>query len=556
MLRGLRVVGTATPAALVTQAVIKRAFAQADAGIHFVDVNYLALMTAGGIPRWHFDQFLKIRDSETMTGNPMIVTRFTGSGGTEYATTNHQGVLAPYLWGTSVFNGAGAKRPLTDVLQHMIAFRGYGTGVDGHSSNCARQLAPIPGAGSLTGTFADVSAKTFKALQLPAGQSSLTGYRSSRGTGLTTVTGYGATDSFQDLLRPFDKRDDTKNLVLTRAKYKQYTSEAARIMKAGSYGTISGTDPLRVDHESALKLLDAGLESLGANWTEIFNRYVKLISDTMKDRTVPGISDAAVVTQDNGTSLETDFSLQFPDLNTFPTPGLDLRDVFNAVNVDNLARVFAISEFLFTNGLGGSIEATQLAPENLQLSISRAIIGGVNTPNAPTLKTSSFAFDQHSVGAKSGLYMNTCYFRGLAAGIGELVDKLKAKNVFGNTVIHCTGEFSRTPRESGGGSDHGFDAMSASVFTGRHTGAPVVVGNILQSGSAGGVGANYSGTFGYKAPTKIGVSPAEFLTPANVASSIVSMMKLPENPFGTAAPPLVSVVGNQVKVTTEDPRMV
>jgi Protein of unknown function (DUF1501) len=551
----LRALLHASPAALVAQAVVNRAFAQAAAGGEAPQVNYLALVTYGGPPRWAFDQFLKVRDSDVMAANPMIVTRFTGAGenlGAEYATINHQGVLAPYMWGTSVFNGAGAKRPLTDLLSHMVAFRGYGTGVDGHQSNAARQLAPINGLGSVTGTFADVSNRTFKAVQIPGGQSSATGYRSNRGTGITSVNSVYDIDSFEELLRPFGKRDETKRLTDKRAQYKHYMAEASRLMKGGTLGSVPGTDPLRVDHEAALRLLNAGLENLGANWPEIFGRYMKLIRDTILDRTVPGISDQAIVTKDDGKSQETEFSMQFPSLYSFPTPGQDLRDIFANMDIRAMARTFAIAEFLFTSGLGGCIETLAAGPANIEYYSNRDFTPGTNTTFASVKRTSYFSFDQHFVGAKSGLYMNSCYYRGLAAGISELMDRLKAKNAFQNTVIHVTGEFSRLARVSGGGSDHGFDAMSSSVFTGRHTGAPVVVGNVMKNGP----NATYAGTFGYKAPTKIGGSPAGLLTPANVAASIVHIAGLSENPYSNTAPSLVSANGTQVRAVTEDARLV
>ncbi len=51
---------------------------------------------------------------------------------------------------------------MTDLLNHMLVIRGYGSGIDGHPFNATVQQAPVGGVSSIMGLAADYSKKLLK----------------------------------------------------------------------------------------------------------------------------------------------------------------------------------------------------------------------------------------------------------------------------------------------------------------------------------------------------------------------------------------------------------
>jgi hypothetical protein len=120
-------------------------------------------------------------------------------------------------------------------------------------------------------------------------------------------------------------------------------------------------------------------------------------------------------------------------------------------------------------------------------------------------------------------------------------------------MLHFTGDFSRTPNDgvTTHGSDHGFDACATSLFSGNIKG-PLLVGNIL-SAPTSDYAARYPGTWGQAAPiTELGgAAPG----PGHVASSIATLMGVPNQPWSTT-PPLLTLQGGQAALAVEPPRTV
>ncbi len=97
----------------------------------------------------------------------------------------------------------------------------------------------------------------------------------------------------------------------------------------------------------------------------------------------------------------------------------------------------------------------------------------------------------HETGAMPALILTTAYYRGLAAGLLELIDQLKKNrvnntDVWSETVVQLLSEFNRTTRTDGSGSDHGYFQMITSVFSGAFQDGPHVMRNIKRKGWGGG----------------------------------------------------------------------
>jgi uncharacterized protein (DUF1501 family) len=121
------------------------------------------------------------------------------------------------------------------------------------------------------------------------------------------------------------------------------------------------------------------------------------------------------------------------------------------------------------------------------------------------------------------------YYRGLTAGILELKDQLGA-TLWENTVVQIQGDFGRSAKADGSGSDHGFNQMVTSAFSGAFTNGPIVIGNIKQSGSE----EKYSGTQGMAAGIP-GYNQKGMPSPSMAASTITALLGVPHNPFANTA---------------------
>jgi uncharacterized protein (DUF1501 family) len=100
-------------------------------------------------------------------------------------------------------------------------------------------------------------------------------------------------------------------------------------------------------------------------------------------------------------------------------------------------------------------------------------------------------FDEHFTGKMPSLLVNSYLARAHAACLLELIRQLGAKGIFKDTVINCSGEFNRSPRNNGTGSDHGFRGASLAIYSGAING-PIVIGNV----AANAPDPNHSGTWG------------------------------------------------------------
>ena len=136
------------------------------------------------------------------------------------------------------------------------------------------------------------------------------------------------------------------------------------------------------------------------------------------------------------------------------------------------------------------------------------------------------------------------YYRGITAGVLELIEQLKKtkianKDIWSNTVIQFTSEFGRSARNNGSGSDHGFNQMISSVLSGEVLNGPHVVGNVLTSPTLG--------TQGIGAPIE-NYNQKGLPNPVMMASTLAAVLKISPNPFANVAAPLCEFENGVLKV--------
>jgi hypothetical protein len=523
------VAGQLPPIQTLLKLFLGQTLKQAHANVSQANINYLVFYFNGAPGRWTFDHFLKTTNQQSISNNASVATQLTGDGqsysAAEYATIDYHGMTVPPLWQTAVKTRTGGQRPLVDLLPHLICFRGYGTGIDGHLGNSATQTNPVPSAGSITGHVADHSKTLFRALQAPV-LGGWSGYQSVRSTGLTLIPGYHKSNYLANLLSPFTPRDDSAFINALTKKSESAVAEVYKQFRFIASNKYDGLGPLDLDYRGSYKKLQTGIEDLESSWTNLYSKYETIILNTIKDRTIPGFSDRPIIAKDDAT-----FDMMVIDKTLRPTIGTDLRDWLNSVDCDAMISAFALAEFVVTRGYSNVVELGELFPVNLK---------GYFTSNME-LKTFFFQFDQHTMGVVPATFLNGMLFRAFGGALLELIDQLKATGKFESTFIHLVQEFGRTARDDGSGSDHGFDAMIGSVFTGANSSGPIVVGNIARSSTPG----LYAGTWGESALTRVGADYVS-LTPAHVASTLANLMQLEVNPWANTASPLITRSGSSL----------
>jgi hypothetical protein len=552
---GLIAAGSALPVAALCDAIFKSvvrdAFADA-AGASSAPRNYINVAALAAPCRYAFDQWVRVNDSDAaLAPNPMVSTRLAASGGV-YTDSSYEvfkvsnstsgGILVPSFFKGSVTTSAG-NQPLTDLLQNMLVIRGFGTNIDGHPGNHQNQLMPINGAPSISGAVADVSSLIFPAVQYPA-RSGYTTFSSATAKGMATV----GDPALQSLMTAFGPTNATRVADIKAAHANTINYYEARL-KALTQSSDASAQGLALNVENARKLMKRGISDIQNYWGPAVQKYTSVVQGALRANGIYGVSDLPI-TNTQGTS---NFGFTRDNLFHFQTadnadgfyvmaPNLDMRQTLAQATTYYFAEGLALAEYLITQQLGGVLE--------IQLpylySIDATVFSTPAQTATKTLTATYISHDMHTTGGVSTVLYTNALFRAFSAGVLELSNKLKSMtsanggNVWQDTVVHLTGDFGRVPRSDGTGSDHGFNQMVQSVYSGLIT-APMVVGNVM----AGGIYSGYDGSQGLGAPID-SYSQAGRPTPIMAASTLAEMLRLPANPYHNLAAPLVQVVNGQL----------
>jgi hypothetical protein len=511
--------------------------------------NYVNVHVAGGPNRWGFDQWLKVQPGDPLLPNPHVATAFNG-GATSYETFTSSGLEIPHLFELDVATGTGGRRPALDLIQRMAVIRGFSTGADGHSTNHARQTQPIPGGISLGGLVADSASKAISAIVVSNGNDAGIGYHSARGLGQTKLQQLSTLA--RELMGPFDATSYTlsSDLGAQAQAHKAALDRASDALIGYAVASDPAAASLKSDFAGAVALVKNGVKDIDSYWQAAVARYGAAISGSMQPQVLypdgmPGITTdlatSSPVTSD-GTEA---FQIGCTDGTARIIPaGFPLASVVANATVSFLAEYFALAEYALVQNLTSSIELPIGFVDGLQMP---------DPANPAQMVTFGAGADAHATGAGAALLIDTTFYRGVTAALLELMGTLTTKGLFDHTMLHFTGDFSRTPTDGAlfHGSDHGFEACAASLFSGNIKG-PLLVGNILSAPTAN-YGDHYPGTWGQAAP--IAELGGQAPGPGHVASTIATLMGVANQPW-TATPSLLKLQDGQAALAVEPPRTV
>lgn len=498
--------------------------------------NYLNIYLDGGPNRFVFDQWIRTsNDDLPLHFNPMTATAFSGGSGItgEYRTMNYRGYNVPHLFSQSVNLSSGVA-PIAELLDNMMVIRGYGTDFDGHAFNAMAQMAPLGGTDTISALSANQSTRTFEAIQWP-GRGSSSVFNSTKGKALTQLTGANPLNTLVEGFAPPDP-SFSKSRSLKDRQVAAFAHVNAQLKAFADSGT-QGSQVMSQNLQNARALMKKGVNGVTDYWAPAVARYRNVVFGALRTLNIPGISDRPLFRSSNDVSGYFGIRLA-ANADKIVAPNFDIRDMLVSAEIQFLAEGLALAEYCFSESLVTSIEAMAANIVNLFLPLE----GDLSTTIARTADT-----DMHGTGKVPALFLMNGYYRGLSAGLLELIRVLKSKtvggqNLWSQTVIHVHGDFARRARSSGSGSDHGFNQMVTSVFSGAMTQGPYVVGNIKRGTSAAS-GTGYLGSQGIGAPIA-GYNQQGRPTPQMAASTICELLGVSKNPYKNGALPLAQFENN------------
>lgn len=439
--------------------------------------NYVMWYMSLGPPRWMFDLLLTpagLNSKNFVSGNfgTKIIKSASGKLNVEYDVdrhrVGHKDLYLPPVWkmGTSGQNYAS-------ILPHTAFFRGVHMEINNHSLSAQRQLSPVIGHESISGSVANKSWAPIPGITEPGLYPSIA-FKSFRGL-VSTDIDYrqsGSTNPIRSALKPFvpfykNRPAHTGDQVaLQQQALQQFENQAERQGIQASALTDM--------YDSAMSLIDQNVYRIGDQWKEVYDKYDRLITAALHPHkgSLPGIYDKPIA------ASKSDGRFRYGRESGEIANMADIRDLIASdTNISHLAENFAISEL----ALGRFTSSLMLGMRPL----SR-----VHFPSGPMTVSN----DQHFLGSILSTMITTLNYRAFLAGLTEQVRVLKDKGLFSNTVLHLASEFNRSPLASGQGSDHGYFASNATVISGMIKNVSVV-GNIQKAS----YNDSYKGTFGVAA---------------------------------------------------------
>jgi hypothetical protein len=476
-----KIMGTSAYAFGLSQFVdimLKNSLAQAQGETAAYLYKYVSLVTSGAPPRWYLDQPL----------NPENRNFIAGSFGTELVNKN--GVWqAAYKSYKQTFGGASIYLPpvwnlksaasgeaFSSLLKNTLMVRGLNMEINSHPVNRERTVRPFSSNPSITGLVGDKASAPFSSIG-HSGVSTTNVYKSSQASAVIAVN---RNNPMPGIISPFnttsiiDYKDLNGSVKLALSQINKY-AETNNLSSHGSDVNLART----------YDMFEENLASFSKEYTSLVTKYESICKAEMQAE-FPGVTtELAKIVPDGSASFSYESGRAFGKND-------NLKSILAGAKIPQIAQAFALAEFVLTQNLSSSL--------SLDTGSSFGNILG-----------KTLSHDQHYLGSITSVLFTSLYFRCYLGCMLEFRKQLVAAKIFDTTVIQTTAEFSRTPKTSASGSDHGFESSSCSITSGM-LGDGALIGNIAMNPPAD-MKVNYAGTWGHAAP---------FLTDSGVRRNIIN----------------------------------
>lgn len=489
------------PFALFLESIVKKAYGvedERDANNH----NYIGIMMSGAPPRWYFDLPLRPNgSSDPFIESPMVMTQIVNNQ-FKYQQKKFGQYYMPMMWDKYIPQVNGGRIKMAEMLQNMIMFRGYNLGVDGHSGNQIRHFRPNTGGTSIDGVLGSVSSRPIP--NVACGTSY--GFSSPTGSSQVSVS-LSDSNPLTTLLANFSLSGGKTPLTMKDSEVEEAFDQVLKSMEENAH---KNNIPLKNAYANRLNAKKVFKEEYGnlKTWYQTrFAEYRALEVDCFTDSRYSlgsGIQSHGYLNFTESHGLPDNY-YRINNINQrgthFPDWGVNLQNSLkSSTYVYGLAHTLTIAEFLIQNRLTSAMTLQLSSLRNLQ-------IGSKNI---------SLTNDGHQNGTLTSMFFYSKMFQAIAAGLNEFKNFLEGIGEFDKSVIQLSGDFNRSAKYSGGGSDHGWMGSNTTVLSG------MVKDHIVLGNCKGRTSGGYKGSWGEAA----GLDFLEGSTMAmgHVSTSIATML--------------------------------
>lgn len=523
---GLAVTLSPGPLNILIQSIMNGAISSALAETSQISPRkYVHMLSQFAPARWTFDLFLTPFNNDHFIANKGLGNYFESTNIQDFTyktykySISNQELYLPILWSSNVPHSNGSTRPMTDLLNNMLNIRGIKVGNPDHTASQAMQFLPLGSSYSLPAIASDYAKNPISAVSVNVGQ-----FKMKSQFGNTAVilnpANTKADNLIKSILKPFTR--STGNLQFNDTDLLKNLNLNLNQVNINGRSFNPAIDVITKASQQAKDLLSTGFGNIDLIWETLYVKYYNLCNRAIQNfPVINGFNDKTILT-DGSDQFRFNKNILSKDKNIFSI-------IDSQTNYNYLAGQFAITEFILTSNLSNSIAISTENINGLLINIDR--MSNVN--------------DEHETSGIISSVINSYSYSAFAACLLELIDILKNKNIFDETVIITGNEFGRNPRADGTGSDHAFNGSSSVIYSGCING-PIVVGNVKNSSDS-----KYLGSWGDSALVN------ELGTPIDMghwASTIATLIRVP-SPV-TASQSLITIKDNIVNTMIEKARQV
>ncbi len=514
----------------ISQGAISRAYAETTGSS---PRKWVDMRTYGAPPRWVYDLILKngtADDANFVPGTPggQLANKLVLNGDGRYTSGIYSTIKVgnlglPHIWGTMV-PSVGGTRPMTDLLSNFLILRGINTGNPGHGGSEAGHFRAPGSVKSLPAIAGDSSTAPIAAA---FSGNPMYSYYSAVGKSPLLLTG----NYFTAIAAPFSSPSSVTNIRQRELLLKTYIDATRTALASRAIRNHPDAQIIKTSIHSAQAMMGQAFSTMATQYVTLQAKYAALISRALAT-TIVGVNDypiGAVATAAAPRNLHHQVAgrkVNAADLRTLVDPTRTSADSANpnaSSAIPSMANSFAIAELVLLNGFSDSL--------TLELNSITAILDGT--------VVSGYVVDEHFTGMLASVYINSLYAVAHASCMLEFIERLKAANIWNETVVAVGSEFNRAPLNNGSGSNHAPNAASIQLYSGCIPG-PMVLGHIASDLYP----TDYKGTYGAGAlvpelglPTDLG----------HLTNTVASLLRQPM-PV-SARQPMVDGSGNTAVAT-------
>lgn len=499
------------------------------------NLNYVGIQMHGGPPRWLWDLPLHVQNggaSNNLSYNPCVITKFDENGSGVYESTEVGGILLPSMWSSSV-NTIGGSMTISDLADDSLFIRGVVYPNGAHEGKW-HSVIPFFGAPGIH-TFPQGQPgynRPVDCVQMSKNIAACYPYKPRVNGSSVNLAFTEDPNPVSKLLSPFKFGQNTiqspADSSLPRGfgnenQMRRKINEAIDRLERVAKSINQKSEKLFIDHRRAKEQFSIAIDAFVSEYTTRYNSYKQLIATNMTSNTIDGVEG---VHSARGGELAPLYRYNKSD--SVPE-GTSLDSLFLNANMNTLAGSMALIEILLKNRLTSSIVMGIGNMEGFHIP------GVSNSPN-------KFRSDCHFTGAALALVGFSKYYKCLSGCLLSLRNKLTTEGLWDKTVLHIQGDFNRSPRVDGTGSDHGAAGSNTTIMSGLINGPKVIGGTYINTPEDlyydWGVAATYNAADFSDEPFTNHHIEASFAKVFNATSSV-------------RVPPLFDIIDGQIQPTID-----